>query len=88
MMGAMAGAMPNTIMILASIFCAAAPARLSRTMACPITLPAPADAPCMPRKNSSQPKLGANAAPMEPMAKIRSEARITGRRPNESDRVP
>lgn len=88
MTGATAGARPNTIVMLAIRRWASAPAKRSRTTAWPMTRPAPADSPCSTRHSSSQPKLGASAAPTDAAAKTHSDTRITGRRPKASDKVP
>ena len=88
--GAIAGASPNTIMMCDMIRCACdwSCENLSCTIACPITEPAPAASPCSARHTSSQPNVGANAAPSDDSVYTVSAIKITGRRPNESDSVP
>ena len=61
---------------------------MSRMMAREITMPAPADTPCMARKKISQPIDGASAQPTEASVNSVSPHSTTGRRPKLSASAP
>ncbi len=67
MMGAAAGAIENTSIMLLISRCAFAPSKRSRTTARATVGPMPAAMPCSTRKASSTPKVGASRHPIEPM---------------------
>ena len=61
---------------------------MSRTMARATTMPAPADSPCTPLKNTSCPMLCDNAQPADANVKIATPHSTTGLRPTLSDKAP
>ncbi len=64
-MGAIAGASANISIICDITRCAMLPAKLSRMMARPTTIPPLADKPCAMRHNNNACAFGAMAQPME-----------------------
>jgi hypothetical protein len=88
MIGASAGAMPNSMLTPLITRCARAPAKQSRTIARPTITPAPADRPCSTRKASSMSIEVASAQPTEASVNTPSDTTITGLRPSASDSPP
>ena len=86
--GATAGARLNSIVTCDISRWAIGPSYVSRMIARPTTMPAPADMPCSARQASRVSIVGASAQPMDAATKTSRFARITGRRPNESDSAP
>ena len=88
MIGAIAGAMPNTIDTWLIRRWASLPWSTSRITARPTIRPTPADRPCSARNASRVGRSGASAQPTEARVKMPSPPRITGRRPMASDSGP
>ena len=86
--GATAGAMPNSICIVAITRWACAPSNKSRTMARATVLPAPPDAPCSALKNQSVSTLGANAQPILANTKMLKPHLMVAIRPISSEIAP
>jgi hypothetical protein len=66
--GAIAGAMPNIIVMVLIRRCASGPSCRSRTMARPMAIPTPALIPCTARNVKSHAKLGDTAQPIDAAA--------------------
>ena len=87
-LGAMTGTTMKIIMTKDITRAISRPRKRSRTMAMATTRGAAAPRPCNARAASSVVKLGAKAAPSDPMAKMTSPTARIGLRPNRSDSGP
>ena len=86
--GAIAGAIPNSICTVAITRWACAPSNKSRTMARATTLPAPPEIPCKARKNHKVSILGAKAQPIDASTNTPNPHLIVVMRPIESEIAP